>query len=204
LSITTYSELKTAISEWSKRGDINTVVDDFIDLAEAEMWQHLRIRGMEAREASLSISGRNITLPTDYVAMRRLSYTHGGAVRDLNYAAPEALRVKSGSGLPGNFTVSDVIELDRSPDATYTWELLYYKSLTALSNSNTSNAVLARFPNVYLSGALWALAEWAQKPEDEIELAYQKFLRAIKSANDVDRRGRKGAAPQARSGRSTP
>lgn len=204
MSITTYAELKTAISGWSKRNDINTVVDDFIDLAEAEMWQHLRLRAMESRTTSLSISGRYITIPADFVAMRRLRLSSGSSNYDLNFQSPESLRIEPSSGRPRDYTVTDTIELDRTPDGTYTYELQYWKSLTALSSANTSNAVLARFPKIYLDGALWALAEWALMSEQEIEMRYQKFMRSIESANNIDRKGRKGAAPQMRVYGSTP
>lgn len=203
MAITTYATLKTAVSTWSKRTDIDTVVDDFIDLAEAEMWQHLRIRDMENDTTdTASTSVRTLALPTGFLQMRRLRLIHGAVNRDLNYQSPEAMQIHDGSGVPRDYTITDVVEFDRQPDSAYTIEFQYFRSLTALSTSNTSNAVLTRFPMVYLQGCLWAEAKWAKRDTEEDE--YQRFLRACENANRLDRRGRKGAAPQMRPYGSTP
>ena len=51
MAISTYSELKTALTNWSKRTDLSTVLGDFIALAEARIQRSLlaRVRGSRSR-----------------------------------------------------------------------------------------------------------------------------------------------------------
>lgn len=190
VAISTYAELKAAIIAWAKRGDILTVVDDFIDLAEADIWERLRIRDMEARAtATASTSSRYLELPTGYISMRRLSLSSGSNRYELQSTTPESMKVQSGSGWPRFFAVTSEIEFDRTPDSAYTVEMQYFRSLTALSANDTTNGVLTRFPMVYLYGSLMHFSNWALN-----DALFQKysvmFQGAIDSANKSDRRGR--------------
>ena len=47
MSITTYAELKTAIADFLNRDDLSSVVDTFIDLAEARIQREIRHYKME-------------------------------------------------------------------------------------------------------------------------------------------------------------
>lgn len=205
MAITTYSELKVAIQNWAKRSDITTLVDDFIDLAESDLWQRLRIRDMET-EATLSSSTsvRTVALPSAFLQARRLRIDRTD-LDDvvLQYETPMSLRVVESAGMPLRFTITNQIELDRVSDQVYTLKLQYYASLTALSNSNTTNAVLTRFPMVYLYASLFHYAQWAQ---DDLLIDRYAMLAegAINSANAADRKGRYGPAPGIRIMGATP
>lgn len=201
MPITSYTELKTAIVDWSHRGDVATITDDFIDMAESEIWKTLRIRDMEVRSTA-SLSTRFIELPTGFVEMRRIRIS-GSNSYDLEYRTPEAMNIDDDTGRPRFYTVTSELEFDRTPDSTYTLEMQYIRSLTALSSSNTSNAVLSRFPMIYLFGSLWALYTWSLQ-EDKADFYQNKFLMAIRDANAQDKRGRYGAAPAMRVEGPTP
>ena len=41
------------------------------------------------------------------------------------------------------------------PDSTYTLELTYKKSVSALSDANTTNTILTRYPDLYLYASLF-------------------------------------------------
>lgn len=205
MAITTYSELKVAIQNWAKRSDITTLVDDFIDLAESDLWQRLRIRDMEAETSlSSSTSVRTVALPSAFLQARRLRIDRTD-LDDvvLQYETPMSLRVVESAGMPLRFTITNQIELDRVSDQVYTLKLQYYASLTALSNSNTTNAVLTRFPMVYLYASLFHYAQWAQ---DDLLIDRYALLAegAIAQANAADRKGRYGPAPGIRIMGATP
>jgi hypothetical protein len=202
MSLTTYLGLKDAIESWSHRNDVASRLDDFIDLAESEMFRHLRIRDMETRTTATT-SGRYLALPTGFLEMRRVRLISGAQYFELLYSTPEGMYISQDSGIPGVYTITSQLEFDRSPDSAYTIEYQYYAILTALSATNTSNAVLTRFPNIYLYGALWALYLWALQ-EDKAEYYYGKFRQAIQTANREDSKGRHGPAPAMRYGGSTP
>jgi hypothetical protein len=59
MALATYSDLKTAIGDWSfDAGSVlSSFYDDFIDLAESRLNRHLRVREMEADEDLTLVSG---------------------------------------------------------------------------------------------------------------------------------------------------
>jgi hypothetical protein len=201
VAINTYATLKTAVQNWSKRSDTLSVIDDFIDLAEAEMWsgptmvadsQPLRVRAMEARAtATTSTTDRFLALPTGYLEMRKLRLKSGNNNYDLNFRVPEALNVKDSSSIPTDYAITEELEFNCIPASAYTAEMHYYKKLTALSSSNTSNDILTNYPNVYLFGCLYHFGLWAMN--DNFVQKYGPLFRdAIKAANKSDKKGRFG------------
>ena len=204
MSLTNYSELKTELESWSHRDDVTERLDTFIDLAEAKMWQHLRIRGMEDKDATLTATSRLITVPTGYLETRRLRYISGTTrYPHLKYAAPDSLSIRSDSGTPSFYTVyGSIIELDRQPGSG-TFELTFYKKLTGLSASNATNAIMDEYPTLYLYGGLAELFAWAQDTEEEAKWR-GKFMTEIMEANSRAKSGRYGPAPGPISQGSTP
>lgn len=207
MGLSTYSELKVSVQNWSKRSgtDVLNVLDDFIDLAEADIWERLRIRDMEAvGTANLSTASRYLALPTGFLALRNFKITRTDLPDvPLEFMAPMNLVVCDQAGMPTKFTVSTQFEFNRVPDDTYAVEYHYYQSLTALSVANPSNAVLTRFPMVYLYGCLMHYANWALN--DGMFQKYSlMFQGAIDSANHNDIRGRYGPAPTISNRRTTP
>ena len=190
--ISTYAELKQAIERWGKRGDALSLLDDFIDLAESDIWQRIRVREMDTRStATLSTSTRYLSLPTGFLSMRKFKIDQTN-IQDsiLEYRTPEQLYVHESAGLPSFYTITSQIELDRVADSAYTVEMQYYASLTALSASNTTNAVLTRYPQVYLYGALMHFFNWAQN-EEQMNKYAGMFNGAINAANQTESRGRR-------------
>ena len=200
--LTTYEELKTSIQSWAKRDDLLDELDTFIDMAEADMWIKLRIRDMLAR-ATATLSGKYIALPTGYIEMRKLVLISGSNTYPLTQQTPESMTDVPSSGIPKSFTVGQQIEFDRTTDASYTVQMHYYRQLTPLSASNTSNAILSRFPMIYLYGALFHFAQWSQ---DDVMLAKYSdlFDNQMERANKQDRKGRHGPAPAMRTEAATP
>lgn len=203
MALTTYSQLKTELEAWSSRDDITDRLDTFIDLTEAKLWQELRIRGMEAKDASLTSSSRLITVPTGYLEARRLRYVSGGVnYPSMTFVTPSNLKIDTTSGIPTSFTTyGSTIELNRNGSGTY--ELLYYGKVTALSPSNATNAIIDEHPGLYLMGGLAELFAYAQDSEEEVKWR-AKFMAEIKDANARAKSGRYGPAPAASRQGSTP
>ena len=71
MTLSTYQDLQSSIAAWLMRDDLTGVIPDFIALAEADMNQRLRLRGMLVR-ATTTISGAGYeTLPDDFLGLRR-------------------------------------------------------------------------------------------------------------------------------------
>ena len=209
MALNNYANLKASIESWSHRDDVKNLIDDFILLAETEMYANseaqIRIRDMISTETSSTGTGdRFQPLPTDYLDMRSFRITEStNAWREIDYKTPAEMGVRSGTGIPYYYTITSQIEYDVEPDQDYTTNIIYYGKLTGLSSSNTTNAILTRYPNVYLYGSLWALNQWANNDEEEMKY-YAKFIKAIAGANASDNDGNIGVAPQKRINARTP
>lgn len=204
MALSTYLELKARIEGLSKRNDLGVNIDTFIDLAESDMWQNLKVREMEARAtATVNTSTRFLSLPDDFLRMRKLVLISGATQYPLLFSNPESLQVENASGRPRAFTVSGELEFDRVPDSEYTAEMHYYKDILPLDATNSTNDLLTNYPTVYLYGAMFHYAQWAH--DDRMLLQYSDlFDEAMKRANKVSRKARHGPAPYMRPEGSTP
>lgn len=209
MSLDTYANLKKEIIDWSHRDDLDLKIDTFIDLAESEMLANkvepLQLRSEETLSAfATNTTDRFAALPTGYQSSRKLRIQIvNGESYELRFRTPSQLNIKSHTGLPQFFTVTDQIEFDRVSDQVYAGEIQYYQDFTALSSSNATNDVLTNFPTIYLFGALWALRKHTNEPQAAAGF-YQDFIGAIRGANKKDKLGRYGPAPIMRVEGSTP
>ena len=158
MAIGTYAELQTAVANWLDRDDLTDRIPEFIALAEARMNRILRIRLMEGKyTASTAAAQRNYALPAGYLQMRNLQ-VNTSPIRPCQYVTPEIFDRLYGSTLTGTpeiYTiVADEIQLGPIPGSVLTIEMLFYKRVTALSASNTTEAMLTDNPDIYLYGAL--------------------------------------------------
>lgn len=205
MALDTYSNLKEAILNWSPRKDAVALLDDFIDLTESDIYTGinnnpgLRIRDMET-SAGITVTGRTAALPTAFVEARSVIHVQGGRSRRIFSVAPQSQQIKPAAGIPSNFVIRDSVEFDRTPNGTVILE--YYASEADLSTSTAANAVLTRFPNIYLFGALAHLFGQGEDAEEEGKWR-SKFESAILGANKQDQGGRY-VAPAGKSRGSTP
>ena len=157
MAITTYSELKSNISNWLNRSDLDAVIGDFISLAEADMNRKIRHWRMEER-ATANIDARYTQLPSGF--MEAVRFHLDVDERPIDLVTPVYMQTKrqgnaDTSGRPQVYSViAGQIEVWPTPDTTYTGELYYYARTAGLSDSNTSNWILEYFPDAYLYGAL--------------------------------------------------
>lgn len=189
MSLDTYSNLKTAIANHLDRDDLTSYVDDFIDIAEAKHKRDLRIKEMITREA-ITINARQISLPADFLETinLRILTTPVTVLKSVNYHEMTRQRSET-TGKPTLFTITNEIEFDKSPDSSYSGEIVYWEAQQPLSDSNTTNSVLTTHPDVYLYGALMASAPFLM---DDPRLVVWKALydEAVQQANALTRKGR--------------
>src|ERR1043165_5717837 len=117
MGLATYLELKDSIAKWSKRSDILSITDDFIDIAESLIYSNpdasLPIRDMEARAYdTMNPIHRFMPLPDGYVEMRNVKLSLDQGEYTVQYVAPEAMVIRSGESTPCFYTVSSQIEFD--------------------------------------------------------------------------------------------
>ena len=71
MSLTTYSELKTAIANWTKRTDLTSYLDDLIRIAELRIEREVQTHDSEAAlSVDISSSTSMATIPTDFLSLK--------------------------------------------------------------------------------------------------------------------------------------
>lgn len=200
MSITSYSELQTAVASWINRSDLTASVPDFIMLGERRIYRDLRIRTMETAFSS-AIAAGVVALPSDYVELK-FAYIDGSPVRRLERRDVgfiyEKYPTRSSVGTPSfiaregsNFIFGPY------PDSTYTVKGIYYARLPSLSVSNTSNWFIVNAPDVLLWATL-AETEPFIKNDERTALWEAKYQAAKQSVENEDRReNQSGSSPGA-------
>lgn len=154
MTIQTYSDLQAAIASWIARADLGPNIPDFIALFESVANRRLRLRQQESA-ATLTPSSGVATLPADYLAWRRVTWT-GQFPRELEYVHPSylhALYPTLPADIPRLFTIEGGnLTVAPSDDTALTFD--YFQKIPALTSTNTSNWLLATAPDLYLFGAL--------------------------------------------------
>ena len=193
MAIGTYAELQTAVANWLDRDDLTDRIPEFIALAEARMNRVLRIRLMEAKyTASTAAAQRNYALPASYIQMRNFQI-NTSPITPLQYVTPEIYdRLWGGStdGTPQFYTiVAGEVQLGPLPASVLTMEMLFYKKITALSGSNTTEAMLTDNPDIYLYGALMEAEPFIMNDE-RVGLWAQGLQQAIANLQEQDNKDR--------------
>jgi hypothetical protein len=154
MAITTYAELQAAVGNWLDHGLFAARILDFIALFEAAANRRLRVREQEAT-ATLTPSSGAATLPADYLAWRRVTWTGTPRV-ELQYVHPSYLQAAYPSAptdVPRVFTIEGATLKVRPLHGT-PLELDYLQKIPALSDAAPSNWLLAAHPDIYLFGSL--------------------------------------------------
>lgn len=160
MSISTYAELQTAISNWSGRADLTSRAPEFIALAEAKINRLLATRDMETKDAAFSITGEYVAVPTGFGAVREFYLnTNPKQILQLMPGDTQTQTFGSDSGKPRYYeVVGSNFRFGPVPDGTYSATLIYSKTIAALSGSNTTNWLLTAYPDIYLYGSLLELS----------------------------------------------
>jgi hypothetical protein len=181
MAITNYGDLKSEIAGWLARSDQAARIPTFIAMAESRMWNGgsdllpgieitpLRTREMETT-ATLTVANDTATLPADFLELRRLYW------------------INAGNDSPTSYTIEDG-KLVFPDVASSTIQIAYYRSLPAMSADSDTNAILLRYPGIYLHGALTEGFSFARNAE-QAQTHLQRFVSLIRGANRSDRAAR--------------
>lgn len=180
MSISTYTELQTAVSDNLARTDLGPFIPDFITMAEnwlnygSDNVSPLRCREMETIASLVPVSGV-CALPSDYLQYTRVS-ENTTYKRTLNYVTLDQAErdyPDGAAGLAEKFTIIGT-NLYTYPLAANNINLVYYQTLPPLA-SNATNWLLTKAPGVYLRATLMQAADYTK---DDAELAKQSQFAA--------------------------
>lgn len=161
MPLSNYTELKSSVADWLNRADLTSQIPDFIALAEARFNRDLRLNAMLQRDTTVATSDY-VELPSDWLEHVSVTVINGGTIhRPLTYVTNEEFNRLRHQNLTGSFRYytiqEDNIALLPEMDAgSVSLEIFYYGKIPALSDSNTTNWLLTRAPDLYLYGALAA------------------------------------------------
>jgi hypothetical protein len=187
MAIDSYESLKTAIGNWTHRSDLDSVVDDFIDLAESRLNSDIRVSQQET-SATLAAASM-IAIPADCLSIRNIKALTN-PVTAIQYLTPEMRDVldQGDSGTPYAYSiVENQIALYPAPASDI--KIVYYTKIPALSSLNTSNWLLELMPDLYLYACLYEAYKYISDDNKLGQYAqlYGEALARLRR-NDVERK----------------
>tara|TARA_R110000822_G_scaffold17144_3_gene57859 strand:- start:1837 stop:2466 length:630 start_codon:yes stop_codon:yes gene_type:complete len=200
MALTTYALLKTTIANYLNRTDLTSYLGDFITLTESRMNRELRVREMVNTDTTTTtVAGtQSYSLPSGFLEASAVIY-QSNPYRTLRFMANgdfyRQYNVTQTSGLPTFFTiVGENILLGVAPDSAQTLQIDFYKTITALSESNTTNTILTNYPELYLYGALAESSPFLMQDE-RLDTWARLYKEALKNANLSSEKGSITSSP---------
>ena len=194
MSIASYSELKSAIYKWLVKDSTDPyfdsdMMDNIIFMAESELNRRLRVRQMRTTaNVSITANDNTASLPADFLQAYSVHLT--SPVIEVQ-SASEGYFTRSGLyetvAIPQFFFVrADEIVFGPIPASDYTAIVEYYKKITGLSSSQTTNDILTAFPDLYLFMCLKHAYIAGQDVEREA-VYEQRIMAIINNVNTMDK-----------------
>ena len=198
MALDTFSGLKTTIADYLNRDDLTSIIPSFITLAEAKFNRKLRVRQMVKR-ATAAIDTQYFAFPSDFLQAKELQL-NTNPITYLDYVTQNQGDYSSANeyitvGKPVKYTIIGTqIQVIPTPDTSYTGELTYYGKIPALSDSNTSNWLLAYAPDLYLYGALLEASPYL-KDDERLAVWGNLYISSIGDIEIADQRASVGSTP---------
>lgn len=186
MSITTYSELQTAVAAWLKRGDLTARIPDFIRLAEIRLKSVVDLRTLETTADLLTTpSSATVALPSDYKSPLALWIADINPQEQLTQLLVQSMPFNETPNRPQYWCI-DGGDIRFQCPANNAYPIKFrYSQLFELSGGNPSNYVLTEFPDVYLFGALFEAADFLFDDANAAKWN-AKFMDAVQRLNNQD------------------
>lgn len=153
--ITSYATLQSAVADYLNRQDLAAQIPMFIQFCEADLNTRLRCREQIIRAQATS-DNEFVQLPTDWLEAINLQIVDGTS--PLRYVtldeADMVVKERRYQHVVAYSLMNGAIELVPPPSDNVEIEMIYYSKIPALSDSNPTNWLLQKAPDVYLYGAL--------------------------------------------------
>lgn len=150
-ALSTYDELRAAIADWLTRDDLDTVIPQFISLAETRLAANV----FAPERIGTTTLTTPFALPVDFDGARVI-WIDGNPrtiLDPMEYG--QLLEAYPVAGAPEKYAVTGAnLALGPSPQPAVTLNVSYWKKLPGLGVSNPTNWLLAFRPDLYLSACL--------------------------------------------------
>ena len=201
MALDTFAGLKATIADYLNRDDLTSIIPSFITIAEAKFNRKLRVRQMVKR-ATATLDTAFFAFPSDFLQAKEFQL-NTNPITYLEFVTEkqgDLMRQNSivASGQPKYYTiVGTQLEVIATPGSSYTGELTYYGKIPALSDSNTSNWLLAYAPDLYLYGALMEAAPYL-KDDERLPVWSQMYINSLGDIEVADQRASVSSTPLVR------
>jgi hypothetical protein len=191
MALSNKGELKTAIADWQldAGAEITPQADVIVTLARVYINMRLRARDM-ITVATPTITSAEATLPTDFIAPRRVVFTSGRRIvlKPMTPEQADDWYPYRPSGVPQHFTIiGNKLRLYPSPDDATTVELTYYASIAEMAADENTDWLLTKYPNIYLAaGQMYAAEYLKEDTEAQKQAAITDMLIGMVNAQDED------------------
>jgi hypothetical protein len=196
-TITNYATLQSTVADYLNRQDLSAYIPTFIQLAEADMNTRLRTREMIIR-ATTTNDDEFVRLPLDFLESINLQLTDGQSpLRFVTLDEADIINKRQGYNAPTFYSLMNgAIELVPPPatGADVEIDMVYYGKIPALSDSNTSNWLLLKAPDVYLYGALVHAAPFLMD-DQRISVFGSFYSQRIEALNDESQKSLHSGSP---------
>lgn len=187
--ITNYGTLKTAVLKWVNNSAVASVIDEIVQVAQANIRRDVRSRYQETEVTGFTAVDGTFVLPSNLLDIRYL-VVNGKIVE---YITPEQRLIATQNGLTnpliGRYTIigQNVLMLGVSTALGYT--MGYWNEFTALSVDADTNVVLTKSPDVYLWSACAVAAEYMKDYDQSSRFKglYDQAVQALNSSEAVMR-----------------
>lgn len=194
-TITNYSTLQSAIADYLNRADLTSQIQTFIQFVEADLNTRLRCREMIVR-ATTTNDDEFVKLPLDFLEALNLQIV--GGTSPLRYITLDEADIINKEQL---FTqvaayslMNGAIELVPPPSDDVEIEMVYYGKIPALTDSNTTNWLLTKAPDVYLYGALVHAAPFLMD-DQRIPVFGNIYLKRVEELNQEAQKSLHSGSP---------
>lgn len=189
-----YTELQAAVTGWLHRKDLAARVPDFIALAETSMNRIVHVSAMENEvPLLLAADARSIPLPVGFGTPLAAWLAAPQPREELSAMVAEALPVTNAPGRPRYWAIDGLSLAFECPADVATPVTLRYRGGFRLSAEAPTNALLDKYPDLYLYGTLLQAAPYI-RDSDSIGLWQAMYRQAVKEINAAESRAR-AAAP---------
>jgi len=164
----TYAGLKSALSDWSTRTDLNvSQIEDCVLMFESFFNRTARVRQMEESTTFMTSSGA-VSLPADFIAFRSLAIS--SPYEELEYINATFFNehyISLTTGTPQWWTIEADQIIVREIDDAETYQLRYWEKLPPLETAGDAgtNWLMTQYPDIYLFGSIAELYKMVRDVE---------------------------------------
>ena len=179
-----FGELKELVEFYIHRTDLGTFLDGYADLAAERIGKESNLRVMEKAVSHTGSDGSE-ELPPDFMRMKNIAASGTRGLNPLQFVSKAQfdLIARATSGSASHYTIDNALILI-TPIAE-DWNYVYYQKPVTMIEDTDQNAILAKYPSLYLFGMLIYASNSIQ--DIDLEQVYiDRFNTELGAASDSD------------------